>query len=152
MKEIKGHFCGKGKKIAIVISRFNDAIGRRLLEGCLDTLKKCGTGENNISVYWSPGSLEIPQVLAKLPVTKFDAVITLGVIIRGDTPHFEYVAAEAAKGIARISQDKKIPVSFGIITADTIEQAAERAGIKQGNKGKDAAFSALELANLYAQL
>ncbi len=152
MKEIKGNFLGKGKKIAIVISRFNESISQRLLEGCLDTLKKCGTEEKNISLYWSPGCFEIPQILSKLQIDKFDAVVTLGAVIRGDTPHFEYIASEVAKGVAKIAQKKKTPVAFGIITADTIEQAAERAGTKQGNKGKDAAFSALEMANLYWQL
>lgn len=152
MKEVKGNFFGKNKKIAVVVSRFNEAISKLLLEGCLDTLQKCGTESKDISIYWSPGAFEIPQILSKLQVSKFDAVISLGVIIRGDTPHFEYIAQEAAKGIAKISQEKKVPVVFGIITADTLEQAAERAGTKQGNKGKDAAFSALEMVNLYSQL
>jgi len=152
MKEIKGSFLGKGKKIAIVVSHFNESISRRLLEACLDTLGKCGTEEKNISLYWSPGCFEIPQLLSKLQLNNFDAAIALGAVIRGDTPHFEYVASEAAKGIAKISCDKKIPIAFGIITADTIEQATERSGTKQGNKGKDAAFSALEMANLYSQL
>lgn len=152
MKEVKGNFLGKGKNIAIVVSRFNQAISRRLLEGCLDTLKKCGTEEKNIFLCWVPGSFEIPQVLAKLAVNKFDAVIVLGAVIRGDTPHFEYIAAEVTKGVAKVAQDKKIPIAFGIITADTAEQAAERAGAKQGNKGNDAAFSALEMASLYQQL
>jgi len=152
MKEIKGKFSGKGKKMAIVVSRFNELISQRLLEGCLDTLKKCATDDKNISVYWSPGAFEIPQILAKLQINKFDAVITLGAVIRGDTPHFEYISSEVAKGVAKIAQERKIPVAFGIITADTIEQATERSGTKQGNKGKDAAFSALEMANLYSQL
>ncbi|MCF7917046.1 MAG: 6,7-dimethyl-8-ribityllumazine synthase [Candidatus Omnitrophica bacterium] len=152
MKQIKGDFLGKGKKIAIVISRFNELISKRLLAGCLETLKKCGTDDKNISVYWSPGAFEIPQILSKLQVNKFDAVVTLGAVIRGDTPHFEYISSEVAKGVAKVAQDKKIPVAFGIITADTIEQATERSGTKQGNKGSDAAFSALEMANLYNQL
>jgi 6,7-dimethyl-8-ribityllumazine synthase len=152
VKEIKGSFSGKGKKIAIVVSRFNEVISKRLLEGCMDTLKKCGIDDKNISLYWSPGSFEIPQILSKLQVNKFDAVITLGAVIRGDTPHFEYISSEVTKGIAKIAQDKKIPIAFGIITADTIEQATERSGTKQGNKGSDAAFSALEMANLYSQL
>ncbi len=152
MKEIKGNFLGKGKKIAIVVSRFNQSISQRLLEGCLDTLDRCGTEDDNISLYWSPGSFEIPQILSKLPINEFDAVIALGVVIRGETPHFEYISSEVAKGIAKVSQDSKIPIAFGIITADTLEQATERAGTKQGNKGRDAAFSALEMANLYGQL
>lgn len=152
MKQIKGKFDGKGKKIAIVISRFNELISKRLLEGCLDTLGKCGTDDKNIFIYWSPGAYEIPQVLSKLQINKFDAVITLGAVIRGDTPHFEYISSEVAKGVAKAAQDKKIPIAFGIITADTIEQATERSGAKQGNKGSQAAFSALEMANLYSQL
>lgn len=152
MKQVKGNFLGKGKKFAVIVSRFNESISQHLLEGCFDTLIKCGTDEKDIFVYWSPGSFEIPQILAKLQINKFDAVITLGAVIRGDTPHFEYIASEVAKGVAKISVDKKVPIAFGVITADTIEQATERAGAKQGNKGKDAAFSALEMANLYSQL
>ncbi|MCF7870821.1 MAG: 6,7-dimethyl-8-ribityllumazine synthase [Candidatus Omnitrophica bacterium] len=152
MKQLKGKFDGRGKKIAIVVSRFNEVISKRLLEGCMDTLKKCGTDDKNICLYWSPGSFEIPQILSKLQANKFDAIVTLGAVIRGDTPHFEYISSEVTKGIAKIAQDKKIPIAFGIITADTIEQATERSGTKQGNKGSDAAFSALEMANLYSQL
>lgn len=152
MKEIKGNFSGKGKKIAIIVSRFNEIISKQLLEGCIDTLKKSGVTDDNISVIWAPGSFEIPQVLSKLTVNKLDAIIALGAVIRGETPHFDYIASEAAKGIARLSQDKKIPVIFGVITADTVEQAVERAGTKQGNKGRDAALSALEMANIFVQI
>jgi len=152
MKEIKGSFYGKGKKFAIVVSRFNEFLSRQLLEGCLDTLKKAQVKEEDISVIWSPGSFEIPQILSCLDTKKFNAIITLGAIIRGDTPHFEYIASQVSKGISRISIEKKIPVIFGIITADTLEQAMERAGIKQGNKGRNAALSALEMADLYLQI
>ncbi len=152
MKEIRGNFVGKGKKIAVVISRFNEFISNQLLQGCVDTLKKSGVTKENISVIWTPGSFEIPQVLSKLDTKKFNAVIALGAVIRGETPHFDYIASEVAKGVARISQDKKIPATFGIITADTIEQAVERAGAKQGNKGRDAALSALEMADIYSQI
>ena len=152
MKEIRGSFSGKGKKIAIIISRFNEFISKELLGGCFDTLKKSGVDNKDISVIWTPGSFEIPQVLSKLDGKKFNAIITLGAIIRGDTPHFDYIASEVSKGIARFAQDKKIPVIFGIITADTVEQAIERAGTKQGNKGRDAALSALEMANLCSQI
>lgn len=152
MKEIRGNFLGKGKKIAIVISRFNEFISNQLLQGCVDTLKKSGVLKENISVIWTPGSFEIPQVLSKLDTKKFNAVIALGAVIRGETPHFDYIASEVAKGVARISQDKKIPVTFGIITADTVEQAVERAGTKQGNKGRDAALAALEMADIYSQI
>ena len=152
MKEIRGNFLGKGKKIVIVISRFNEFISNQLLYGCVDTLKKSGVSEDSIIVVWTPGSFEIPQVLSKIDTKKFDAVIALGAVIRGETPHFDYVAAEVSKGVARMSQDKKIPIIFGVITADTVEQAVERAGAKQGNKGRDAALSALEMLNLYSQL
>jgi len=152
MKEIRGNFLGKGKKIAIVISRFNEFVSNQLLQGCVDTLKKSGVSEDGIMIVWTPGSFEIPQVLSKIDTKKFDAAIALGAVIRGETPHFDYVAAEVSKGVARMSQDKKIPIIFGVITADTVEQAVERAGTKQGNKGRDAALSALEMLNLYSQI
>ncbi len=152
MKEIRGNFLGKGKKIVVIISRFNEFISSQLLQGCLDTLKKSGVYEDDISLVWTPGAFEIPQVLSKLDTKKFSAAIALGAVIRGETPHFDYIASEVSKGIARASQDKKIPVVFGVITADTLEQAVERAGTKQGNKGRDAALSALEMANIYSQL
>jgi len=152
MREIRGSFSGKGKKIVIIISRFNEFISNQLLQGCADTLNKSGVTKENISVIWTPGSFEIPQVLSKLDTKKFNAVIALGAVIRGETPHFDYIASEVAKGVARISQDKKIPAAFGIITADTVEQAVERAGAKQGNKGRDAALAALEMADIYSQI
>ncbi|MCM8831234.1 MAG: 6,7-dimethyl-8-ribityllumazine synthase [Candidatus Omnitrophica bacterium] len=152
MKEIRGSFLGKGKKFVILISRFNEFISNELLSGCIDTLLKAGVEQNDISIIWSPGSFEIPQILSKLDTKNFDAVIALGAVIRGDTPHFDYIASEVAKGLARLSIEKTIPVAFGIITADTIEQAIERAGTKQGNKGRDAALVALEMVNLYSQL
>ncbi len=152
MKEVKGSFSGQGKKIAIVISRFNEFISNQLLQGCLDTLRKSGVIEENVSIIWTPGSFEIPQVLNKLDTKKFNAVIALGAVIRGETPHFDYIASEVTKGIARISQEKRIPITLGVITADTVEQAVERAGTKQGNKGRDAALTALEMANIYSQI
>ena len=152
MKEVRGNFSGKGKKIAIIISRFNEFISNQLFSGCLDALKKSGVSEENISVFWTPGAFEIPQVLSKLDTKKFDALIALGAVIRGETPHFDYIAAEVSKGVARFAQDKKVPVIFGVITADTVEQAVERSGTKQGNKGRDAALSALEMADIYSQL
>ncbi|MDD5070598.1 MAG: 6,7-dimethyl-8-ribityllumazine synthase [Candidatus Omnitrophica bacterium] len=152
MKEIKGDFSGKGKKIAIVISRFNEFISKELLSGCLDALLKTGVLEDDIMAIFAPGAFEIPQILAKLDTKKFDAIIALGAVIRGDTPHFDYIAAEVSKGVATISIAQKIPIVFGVITADTLEQAIERAGTKQGNKGRDAALSALEMSNLYSQL
>ncbi|MCQ9204721.1 MAG: 6,7-dimethyl-8-ribityllumazine synthase [Omnitrophica bacterium] len=152
MKEIRGNFSGKDKKIAVVVSRFNEFISTQLLQGCLDTLDKSGVLSENILVIWTPGSFEIPQVLSKLDTGKLNAIIALGAIIRGDTPHFEYIASEVSKGIARISQDKKIPVIFGVITADSVDQAVERSGTKQGNKGRDAALFALEMASVYSQI
>jgi 6,7-dimethyl-8-ribityllumazine synthase len=152
MKEIMGNYSGKGKKIAIVISRFNEFIGKELLLGCQDTLIKSGVDDKDILVAYTPGSFEIPQALNRMDIKKFDAVIALGAVIRGDTPHFDYIASEVAKGIARVSLEKNTPIIFGVITADTIEQAIERAGTKQGNKGRDAALAALEMANLYKQI
>jgi 6,7-dimethyl-8-ribityllumazine synthase len=152
MKEIVGNYSGKGKKIAVVISRFNEFISKELIYGCRDTLEKAGVEEKDIMVIWAPGAFEIPQILNKLDAKKFDAIIALGAVIRGDTPHFDYIASSAAKGIARISVEKNIPIIFGIITADTVEQAIERAGTKQGNKGRDAALSALEMASIYSQI
>lgn len=152
MKEIRGNFNGKGKKIAVVISRFNELISSQLLQGCLDTLGKSGVSSDDISLIWTPGAFEIPQVLAKLDTNQFDAAIALGAVIRGETPHFDYIASEVSKGVARISQDKSLPIIFGVITADTVEQAIERSGTKQGNKGRDAALAALEMADIYNQL
>jgi 6,7-dimethyl-8-ribityllumazine synthase len=152
MKEVKGNFSGKGKKIAIVISRFNELVGAQLLSGCVDTLEKSGVKSEDITVVWAPGSFEIPQILVKMDTKNIDAVVTLGAVIRGDTPHFDYIAAEVSKGVAKISLDKKIPIVFGVITADTLEQAIERAGTKHGNKGRDAALSAVEMASIYSQL
>ncbi|MCK4519903.1 MAG: 6,7-dimethyl-8-ribityllumazine synthase [Candidatus Omnitrophica bacterium] len=152
MEEIRGNFSGKDKKIAIVVSRFNEFISSQLLQGCLDTLQKSGVAKENIFVVWTPGAFEIPQVLSKLDTKKFDCLIALGAVIRGETPHFDYIASSVTRGLARISQEKKIPAAFGIITADTLEQAVERAGTKQGNKGRDAALTALEMANIYSQI
>ena len=153
MKEIKGNYSGKGKKIAIVVARFNELISSQLLGGCVDELCKQGVDKKDITIAWTPGSFEIPQVLAVLSENKkFHALIALGAVIRGDTPHFDYIAAEVAKGVANIAISKKIPIVFGIITADTIEQAIERAGAKSGNKGRDSALTAIEMANLCVQL
>lgn len=153
VKIITGQLLAKDKKFAIVISRFNDFIGKELLNGCVDTLLRHGAKEAQIEVVWVPGCFEIPAVAAKLAKAKgFDAVICLGAVIRGATPHFEYVAAEVSKGIASVSLNSGIPVIFGIITSDTIEQAIERAGTKDGNKGVDAAMNAIEMVNVMEQL
>ena len=149
VKTVEGQLIAKGKKFAIVVSRFNDFISKRLLEGAIDTLMRHGAKESEIEAVWVPGAFEIPVVANKLARSKkFDAVICIGAVIKGSTPHFEYVAGEAAKGVAKVSLDTGIPVIFGVITAENLEQAIERAGTKDGNKGRDAAISAIEMANL----
>jgi len=151
--EINGQLNGKGQKHAIVVSRFNELLTSRLLEGALDCLRRHGVADKDITINRVPGSFEIPYAAQKLALSKkFDAVICLGALIRGDTPHFDFIAAEAAKGIAKISLDTQLPVVFGIITADTLDQAIERAGTKAGNKGWDAAMSAIEMIDLYRQI
>jgi 6,7-dimethyl-8-ribityllumazine synthase len=153
VKTIEGNLDAGKLKFAIVISRFNELVSRGLLEGALDCLKRHGAKETAIEVAWTPGAFEIPLVAKKLAATKkFDAIICLGAVIRGATPHFEYVASEAAKGIAKVSLDSGLPVIFGVLTCENLEQALERAGAKPGNKGFDAAMSAIELANLTEQL
>lgn len=153
MKSLKGELIAKDKKFAIVVSRFNEFISQKLLEGCIDTLIRHGVKEEDILVVWTPGSFEIPLVASRLAQSKkFHGVICLGVIIRGATPHFDYIASEVAKGIAQINLSSGIPVIFGIITADNLEQAIERAGTKEGNKGRDSALSAIEMVNLISQI
>ena len=152
-KVIEGNLIAKGRKFSIVASRFNNFMTKELVSGCLDTLIRHGAAEQDLSVAWVPGAFEIPLVAQKLAKARnYDAVICLGTIIRGATPHFDYIAAEVAKGIAKVSQDTGIPVIFGVITADTIEQAVERAGTKDGNKGRDAALSAIEMVNLLEKI
>jgi 6,7-dimethyl-8-ribityllumazine synthase len=152
-KTYEGKLVAEGLKIAIVIARFNEFITRRLLGGAMDALQRHGGDEKQVEVAWVPGSFEIPLVAQKMAASgKYDAVICLGAVIRGATPHFEYVASEAAKGIAQASMQTGVPVIYGIVTADTIEQAVERAGTKAGNRGFDAAVSAMEMANLVNQL
>ena len=150
---IEGKLTGKNKKIAVVVSRFNSLITEKLLEGALDCLKRHEVEEKNISVAWCPGSFEIPFVAKKMAFSKsYDAVICLGAVIKGATAHFDYVAGQAAKGIGELSLNSEIPVIFGVITTDSIEQALERAGTKAGNKGWDAALTAIEMINLSNQL
>ena len=150
MKVVKGNLIAEGIKFGIVISRFNEFVSSKLLEGAVDTLTRQGASEKDISVFWVPGSFEIPPVALRLARSKkYDAVICLGTVIRGETPHFDYVSSEAAKGIAQVSLSENVPCIFGIITADTLEQAIDRAGTKSGNKGRDAALSAIEMADLY---
>ena len=153
VKTIEANLIAKGKRFGIVASRFNDFITKDLVNGCLDTLLRHGAKEGDISLTWVPGAFEISLLAQKLAKSKsVDAVICLGAIIRGSTPHFEYIASEAAKGIAKVSLDSGLPVIFGIITADTIEQAIERSGTKDGNKGRDAALNAIEMSNLLTQV
>lgn len=152
-KMYEGHLIAKDLKFSIVVSRFNDFITSRLLEGALDALKRHKCSEENIKIAYVPGSFEISLIAKKLGLTKkYDAIICLGAIIRGETPHFEYIASQVTRGIERVSLDLEIPVSFGIITADTIEQAIERAGTKMGNKGYQAAISAIEMSNLLKEI
>lgn len=153
MKTIEGKLVADKVKFGIVVSRFNELLSSRLLEGALDCLRRHGATDDAITVVWTPGAFEIPVVAKRLARrSSFDAIVCLGVVIRGGTPHFEYIAAEAAKGVAKVGLDEEVPVIFGIVTADTIEQAIERAGTKAGNKGWQAALSAIEMANLSAAL
>ena len=152
-KVIEGKLNAKGMKFGIVVSRFNDFICERLLSGALDALVRNGATEEDIEVFKVPGAFEIPQVARRMALSKkYDAVICLGAVIRGATPHFEYIAAEVSKGIAMIGMESEIPVAFGVLTTDNLEQAIERAGSKAGNKGWDAALSAIEMANLYREM
>ena len=145
----EGKLTGKGLKFALVVGRFNEFISTRLLEGALDNLRRHEADEGGIDVAWVPGAFEMPLVAQRLAASgRYDAVICLGAVIRGGTPHFDYVAAEAAKGIAKASLDSGVPVVFGVLTTDSVEQAVERAGTKAGNKGWAAATTALEMANL----
>lgn len=153
VKVYEGHLVSQGLKFGIVVSRFNEFISGKLLSGALDGLKRHGAAEEDIEVAWVPGAFEIPLTALKMAESgKYDAVITLGAVIRGSTPHFDYVCNEAAKGVANAAMKTGIPVIFGILTTDTIEQAVERAGTKAGNKGYEAAVSAIEMANLHRQL
>jgi 6,7-dimethyl-8-ribityllumazine synthase len=152
-KIVEGKIRADGLRFGIVVSRFNNFITERLLEGALDALRRNGAGEDAIDIYRTPGSFEIPAVAKRvLARDQYDAIICLGAVIRGATPHFSYISAEVTKGIAQLSMESSVPITFGVITADTIEQAIERAGTKVGNKGWDAALSAIEMANLYREL
>ncbi|MFB9277280.1 6,7-dimethyl-8-ribityllumazine synthase [Cohnella cellulosilytica] len=145
----EGHLVSKGLKYAVVVGRFNEFISSKLLGGALDALKRHGAEDNEVEIAWVPGAFEIPLIAQKLAESgKYDAVITLGAVIRGSTPHFDYVCNEVAKGVAAISLKTGVPTIFGVLTTDSIEQAVERAGTKAGNKGWDAATTAIEMANL----
>lgn len=148
-KVVEGKLLAEGKKFSIVVSRFNDFITEKLLGGALDALTRCGASEDDIDIVKVPGAFEIPLLAKKLAAKgAFDAVICLGAVIRGSTPHFDYVSAEVSKGVAMVSLEAGVPVIFGILTTDTIEQAIERAGTKAGNKGFSAGMSAVEMTNL----
>jgi len=148
-KYFEGVLLGKGLKFGLVVSRFNEFITKKLLEGAQDALLRHGVNQEDIEIAWVPGAFEIPLIAKQLAQTKrYDAVICLSAVVRGGTPHFEYIAAEVSKGIAKVGLDTGLPVIYGVITADTLEQAIERAGTKMGNKGFDAAVTAIEMANL----
>lgn len=149
IKTYQGKLIATGLRFGVVIGRFNEFISSKLLGGVIDGLVRHGAAESDIEVSWVPGAFEIPLVAQKMANSKkYDAVICIGAVIRGSTPHFDYVASEMSKGIAKVSLDSGIPVTFGVLTTDTIEQAIERAGTKAGNKGYDAAVTAIEMANL----
>jgi len=153
MSKYEGMLLGKGLKFGVVVSRFNEFITKKLLEGAQDALLRHGVNEEDIDIAWVPGSFEIPLAAHKLAQTnKYDAVICLGAVVRGATPHFEYIAAEVTKGIAKVGLETGLPVSYGVITTDTLEQAIERAGTKTGNKGFNAAVDAIEMANLFKSI
>jgi len=150
---IEGEISGKGIRFAIVVSRFNDFVSQRLLDGALDALKRHGASDDQINIVRVPGAFEIPAMAKRLSSdSRFDCVICLGAVIRGATPHFEYISSQVARGIASVALESPIPIAFGVITCDTLEQAIERAGAKSGNKGWDAAMSAMEMVNLFEAL
>jgi len=154
-KYIEGEISAKGIRFAIVVSRFNDFISQRLLDGALDALKRHGAGEpdEHTAIFKVPWAFEIPPIARKLALSnKFDCVICLGAVIRGETPHFEYISSQVSRGVAFVALESQIPVSFGVVTCDTLEQAIDRAGAKSGNKGWDAAVSAMEMVNLFKAL
>lgn len=148
----EGNLIGESKKFGVVVARFNEFITNKLLSGCMDTLNRHGVNPDDVDIMWVPGCFEIPLAAQKMAAKDYDAVICLGAVIRGATPHFEYVSSEVAKGVAQVGLSSGKPVLFGVITSDTIEQAIERAGTKAGNKGSDAAVSAIEMANLLSAL
>lgn len=149
MKTYEGNLISEGLKFGIVIGRFNEFIGSKLLSGALDGFKRHGVDEDDIEIAWVPGAFEIPLIAKKMAKSKkYDGIICLGAVIRGSTPHFDYVSSEVTKGIAHVSLDTEVPVVFGVLTTDTIEQAIERAGTKAGNKGYEASVTAIEMVNL----
>ncbi|MCT4614565.1 MAG: 6,7-dimethyl-8-ribityllumazine synthase [Marinifilaceae bacterium] len=152
MNTIEGKLIAKGLKFGIVVGRFNEFIGSKLLSGAIDAIVRHGAEDSDIDIAWVPGAFEIPLVAKKMVKSeKYDAVICLGAVIKGSTPHFDYVSNEVTKGVAHVSLDTEVPVVFGVLTTDTIEQAIERAGTKAGNKGYEAGVTAIEMANLLNQ-
>jgi 6,7-dimethyl-8-ribityllumazine synthase len=151
---VEGHLSAQGIRFGIVLSRFNSFITERLLEGALDAIKRCGGDlESHVEIFRTPGAFEIPLVVKKVATSgRYDALICLGAVIRGATPHFDFIAAEVTKGIAQVQLEVDVPISYGVLTSDTIEQAVERAGTKAGNKGYDAAMAAIEMANLFCEM
>jgi 6,7-dimethyl-8-ribityllumazine synthase len=150
---VEGTLRAEGFRFAIVVSRFNDFVTNRLLAGALDALERLGAGQENVRVYKVPGSFEIPQLARRLATSgRWDAVLCLGALIKGETSHFDFLAAEVTKGAASVAMETGVPVAFGILTANTLEEAIERAGAKMGNKGFEAAMTAVEMVNLYRQL
>ncbi|EAT59525.1 MULTISPECIES: 6,7-dimethyl-8-ribityllumazine synthase [Chlorobium] len=153
IKQVEGALSAKDSRFAVVVSRFNDFIGQKLVEGAVDCIRRHGGSEENITIYRCPGAFELPMVAKKVAVTgNYDAIIALGAIIRGSTPHFDVIAAEATKGIAQASLETGVPIAFGVLTTENLEQAIERAGTKAGNKGFDAAMTAIEMVNLYRNI
>jgi 6,7-dimethyl-8-ribityllumazine synthase len=153
MKIIEGNLIAQGSKFGIIVGRFNEFIGGKLLSGAIDALKRHGASEEDIEIAFVPGAFEIPLIAKKMAKSnKYDSVICLGAVIKGSTPHFDYVASEVSKGIASVSLETEVPVIFGVLTTDTIEQAIERAGTKAGNKGYDAAVTAIEMVNILKEI
>jgi 6,7-dimethyl-8-ribityllumazine synthase len=153
MKTIEGNMVGQSGKFALLVARFNSFVVESLVEGAIDSLKRHGINESDIEIIRVPGAYEMPIAAQRIAMTKkYDAIVALGAVIRGGTPHFEYVAGECVKGLSQVSLNANIPVAFGVLTVDSIEQAIERAGTKAGNKGAEAALSALEMVNLFNQL
>ncbi|MBT4485866.1 MAG: 6,7-dimethyl-8-ribityllumazine synthase [Candidatus Latescibacteria bacterium] len=153
IKTIQGELTAKNKRYAVIVSRFNELIGSKLLDGAMDCLNRHDVNEDDVTIYWVPGAFEIPLVAKKVAGSgSFDAVICLGAVIRGETPHFDFVASEASKGIAQSSLETGIPIIFGIVTTDTVEQAVNRAGTIAGNRGFDAALAAIEMSNLISKI
>jgi 6,7-dimethyl-8-ribityllumazine synthase len=150
---MEGHLDARGLKFAIVVSRFNSIVTDKLLAGALDVLRRCGASAEDVDIVRVPGSWEMPITVRKLAAgQRYDGIIALGAVIRGDTPHFDHVAGQAASGLAQVALETDVPVAFGVLTTNTVEQAMDRAGLKSGNKGADAAMTAVEMANLFRQL